>query len=750
MFSKLPNKSNGTSDNIPKKKRIGDMKIIKKVNFWFGKLPMFVKLFGSFVLVLLFLVTITIVSYKNINLLDDHVHTLGMKQMPKIEMIGNLKEEVTNIRMYAAMHAYEQSPETKKNIEGFIKVEAQKVHNNTKEMQQYNLTDDNKKALKEFDGNFEKYVGLLPSFYEKSGTNNFDEIHGQMGILTAFGSKTMISLDKFADSIEKRNKKIVTKAKQDAGNSSLQITIASIWTIFWGLLVGFLITTLIRRSVRKVVENVDTTTHSVTEIRKSIDQTAASAQVLDTSMIKANDSVSELVISIQQTAESTNITASGVEEVSAAIEQMSASINIVSESTGILTSSAEETSAAIQEMMASIEQVAMNIGSVDINVDEISAAIEEMSKSINDVSDNAKMLAERSEQTNESVEIMVKSTKQIADSVNKVNGLSNTVQNDAFEGAASLKETLEGMKEISEVITKASKVMETLGESSNEIGSIIEVIDNIADQTNLLALNAAIEAARAGEHGKGFAVVADEVRKLAESSVKATNEIATLIQGIQAETTVAMSAINNGAQKVKAGNQLANQTNSAITKITEGIALVTEEMKQIAIATEKQSKNSELFADSIETAMKRSAMMAYSTNEQALTAEEIVKGIINIKTQVEQISIATAEQAQGSFAIVEAVQSVTDQSNSVTNATKEQALTAEEIVRNINSMKDRVIQITEAANHQARYGKEISIVVENVRKQTEELNSGIEIQTKEVGEVVTSIKDVSRQIKKLK
>ncbi|WP_411675490.1 methyl-accepting chemotaxis protein [Bacillus sp. S3] len=306
------------------------------------------------------------------------------------------------------------------------------------------------------------------------------------------------------------------------------------------------------------------------------------------------------------------------------------------------------------------------------------------------------------------------------------------------------------MKEISQVINQASHVMGKLGQSSMEIGSIIEVIDKIADQTNLLALNAAIEAARAGEHGKGFAVVADEVKKLAERSAKATNEIAALIKGIQVESEAAMTSINEGAEKVKTGNELANKTYTAIKKITEGIAHVTEEMNQIAIATEKQSKNSEVFAESVELAMKQTTIMANSTKEQTLSAEEIVKGIMKIKNQVEQISIAAAEQAQGSFAIVEAVQNVTNQSSSVTNATREQALTAEEIVRNINNMKEMVLQISEAANKQASYGRDISLEVENVRKQTEELYNGIEIQTKEVEEVVSSITDVNMQIKKLK
>ncbi|MFK9090547.1 methyl-accepting chemotaxis protein [Bacillus salipaludis] len=345
---------------------------------------------------------------------------------------------------------------------------------------------------------------------------------------------------------------------------------------------------------------------------------------------------------------------------------------------------------------------------------------------------------------------MVVSIQQVAKSAQTINELSHLVKNDAFEGTVSLNETLNGMEEISRVITQANDVIVKLGKSSEEIGSIIEVIDDIAGQTNLLALNAAIEAARAGEQGKGFAVVAEEVRKLAERSALATNEIAALIKGIQGETVIAVTAINDGAQKVKVGNELSAKTNQAIKKISNGIIKVTEEMNQIAKATEEQTKNSEFITTAVENVTNHAKEMTSSTKEQAAKAEEIVRGITETKVQVQQIRIATTEQAKGSQTIVTAIENVTNQTNSVTNATKEQSLTAEEIVRNINSIKEKVNQMTAATNEEARYGEEISLEVGNVRKQTEELNASIETQTKEVEEVVFALNEVNSQIERLK
>lgn len=738
------------SKKSPKNINNKPVKYIKMIVGIFSSLPMYVKLLGSFAIILFFLGTITYVANKNIDILSKDVDQLGKTQMSKIELIGKLKEEITNIRQYTTMHAYMKDSETKSSYENYIQVEKKKADTSIKELQQLKMTNIERKYFATIKEKYEQFFQHISPFYETSRTNQYEDINNQMRLVSALGGVTLQSIDKLSDSIQKNSNHLLVEAKNDSSRSTKQINIVSVFTILFGMVIATLITLRIRHSVSRVVQNVDITTDSITTIRNSIDKTAASAEILDKSMSKANDSVSALVATIQQTAANTNVTAGSVEEISAAIEQMYASIHLVSESANILTTSANETSAAIQEMMAAIEQVALNVFNVDTGVEEISAAIGEMNYSIKDVSSNANLIAERSEETSKSVEAMVHATKQIAGSVKTVNQLSNLVKDDVKEGTISLDETLKGMNEISRVINKAGRMMENLENGSKEIDSIIEVIDHIADQTNLLALNAAIEAARAGEHGKGFAVVADEVRKLAEQSANSTKEISQLIKGIQSEIAAAMVSIKEGETSVNTGNQLANQTHQAIKKISAGIEKVADEMNQITKATEQQIINSEQFSESVNTAMKQTALMAQSTEEQTRMTEEIVKKILNIKEQVLQISIATGEQAKESTAVVTAIDNVTTQSHSVTNAMKEQTLTSEEMVRNIDKIKEMVLQITEVANTQAKYGQEISIEVKNVRNQTKELSEGTETQTKEVKEVVAAMDSVHRQIRRLK
>lgn len=698
----------------------------------------------SAILILLFIISVS--SFISFNKMSDSLYTITEKEAEKVEITSELTEGMTRMRLDLANYILEESPENRERSEKTVNEDIKYIKSLIKQLKPL-LTGSNKESLNQFQQHFNDYTDLIPLALERYSAQDqkgFEELSVAM---TPIGESARVELAKVHDNIDKSMDKTIDTTSAQINFGKMMIMIVSAIATILSITVVIFTTRIIRRSVMGVVKNVDITTNSVTEIKSSIDKTATGAKELDQSMDLANGAVGELVASIQQVAGNTNEIAIGVDEMSAAMEQMSTSINLVAESADQLQGSTGETSSAIQEMMATIEQVAINVVNASSSAEEIAAAIEEMSSSIKSVSENAENLTGTAEQAAEKVDEMVVSIQQVADSAQTVNQLSNTVKHDAFEGTVSLNETLAGMQEISQVINRASGVMENLGKSSEEIGSIIEVIDEIADQTNLLALNAAIEAARAGEYGKGFAVVADEVRKLAERSAKATKEIADLIKGIQAETVVAINSINEGAQKVEIGNNLADKTNQAIMKISQGIAQVTEEMNQIAIATEEQTKNSEFLTKAIANVTSQASEMTYSTKEQSTTAEEIVRGIMSTKDQVLQISIATGEQARGSSAIISAVESVTSQSSAVMNATREQALTAHEIVNNIYKIKEMVSEMTIATNEQSTHGQGIAFEVEKVRKQTEELDTSIELQRKEIEEVAKAIIDVNQQVK---
>jgi methyl-accepting chemotaxis protein len=159
----------------------------------------------------------------------------------------------------------------------------------------------------------------------------------------------------------------------------------------------------------------------------------------------------------------------------------------------------------------------------------------------------------------------------------------------ADNGSRVVENSIVVMHRIADRVQMSAKTVEELGKRSDQIGSIIGTIEDIADQTNLLALNAAIEAARAGEQGRGFAVVADEVRALAERTARATKEIDKMIKTIQQETKSAVSVMEEGVAEVEQGMQEASRSGEALRMIQEEINMVNQQVQQIATAAEEQT-----------------------------------------------------------------------------------------------------------------------------------------------------------------
>ena len=193
---------------------------------------------------------------------------------------------------------------------------------------------------------------------------------------------------------------------------------------------------------------------------------------------------------------------------------------------------------------------------------------------------------------------------------------------------------------------ESTEVVQHLSTSSEQIGDIVRVIDEIADQTNLLALNAAIEAARAGEQGKGFAVVADEVRKLAERTSVATQEISEKIKRVQVDTSNAVKAMNTGTSRVKEGISLAREAGDALDEVVESAASGAGMVVQIAAAVEEQSATSATISQSIETVSGAAHESARNIKDISENVEHLVQSTNALQMLLSEFRTGHAAQAR--------------------------------------------------------------------------------------------------------
>lgn len=242
------------------------------------------------------------------------------------------------------------------------------------------------------------------------------------------------------------------------------------------------------------------------------------------------------------------------------------------------------------------------------------------------LSGHAASVAEGSGLQREAAESMVRAIQEMSDGVNAIaEHAGHTAENAqearalSVEGARIVTDASREIDNIAKSVEASAQVVAALGERSQAISGIIEVIREIADQTNLLALNAAIEAARAGEQGRGFAVVADEVRKLAERTSSATGEISSMIVAIQDETRTAIASIRSGSEQARAGAELARQAASSLERIDLGAQQTMEKIDGIAVAIAQQSKE----ADTVKEEVQRILDIAERNSEgAALTLDE--------------------------------------------------------------------------------------------------------------------------------
>ena len=264
---------------------------------------------------------------------------------------------------------------------------------------------------------------------------------------------------------------------------------------------------------------------------------------------------------------------------------------------------------------------------------ELNASAHQTSSSSHEVVEQAGTVATASEE-------MAATSTDIALNCHRAADSSAIASSTANSGAAIIRNTMQNMDAIAVKVRHSASVVEKLGTRSEQIGNIVGTIEDIADQTNLLALNAAIEAARAGEQGRGFAVVADEVRALAERTTRATREIGEMIKAVQNETKQAVDVMNQGVTDVAKGADEAVKSGAAITEILNQIDQVTTQINQIATAAEEQTATTQEITNNIQQIADSVGMSARSSQEISEASSRLSHLSVELQSTLEKFRLA--------------------------------------------------------------------------------------------------------------
>jgi methyl-accepting chemotaxis protein len=408
----------------------------------------------------------------------------------------------------------------------------------------------------------------------------------------------------------------------------------------------------------------------------------------------------------------------GLARATSSMEVVNGRVREIADSAQALNESVEEASSSVLELGAAGEQLEGTASALSSRVGEVSSSIEQMVRSVRHVSENAESLAQAAVETSASMDEIANSMREVDARAEETASLSRQVVASAEKGREKVRQTIEGMDAIRDATEIAEQVIRSLGSRSKEIGAIVDVIDDVADETNLLALNAAIIAAQAGEHGRAFSVVADEIKDLADRVLASTKEIGGLIRAVQDEAVSAIGAIERGTASVASGVELSAEAGVSLEEITRAARESGTRIGGIVTAVQEQARAAGHVVELMEKVRTGVDQIRSAAVEQDRANEVIYRSSVAMREVAQQVRGTTEEQARGSGRIRESVEGVRAAVEQIHGALQEQSDSCRGAVEFLEEVSRRTQSNQDAS-------RRLDAAVKGLRRQAEVLREDL-------------------------
>ena len=408
-----------------------------------------------------------------------------------------------------------------------------------------------------------------------------------------------------------------------------------------------------------------------------------------------------------------------IEQAGSLMAQVSHQVAEIAESAQALNVSVEESSSSILELGAAGDELNETASVLSGKVDEVSSSIEQMVRSVKQVGSSAEDLSDVASETSSSMEEMASAMRAVDTTAELAAELSREVVETSASGQIKVSQTIAGMDAIRDATDAAEAVIRGLGTRATEIGAILDVIDDVADETNLLALNAAIIAAQAGDHGRAFSVVADEIKQLADRVLVSTKEIGGLIRAVQDESANAIEAIERGSLSVADGVDLSAQAGTSLEDITRASRESGDRMAEIVAAVREQTKAATHVVTLMERVRGGVEQIGNAGTEQGRGHEVVYRSVVTMREVAQQVRSTTGEQSRGFSRIRESVEGVREAAEQINAALQEQSAAAGQVM-------DFLAQAAEGKRDAYSAGEELSASHETLVQQADALRREVE------------------------